>query len=160
MNPQPALSAATFQPLILEEMAIVDLFIDVLKREQQALVEGHADLLTSLAAEKTDCYNRLDRLGRKRQLMLTAAGMAAVPASLTYWLESQALSLQETWQAFLLKAGEARDLNRQNGELINSHMQYNRQALTVLLEISNRASVYGPDGQPRPSGGGRILGKC
>lgn len=159
MNQQSTLTASAFQSLILEEVSAVDRFIDVLKREQQTLVEGHTDLLAMLATEKSECCNSLDRIGRKRLLMLSSAGLAPAPASLKPWLDAQPQGLRDAWQGLLLKAGEARDLNRQNGEIINAHMQHNRQALTVLLEISNRASVYGPDGQPRPSSGGRILGR-
>ena len=159
MNQAAALTPAAFQALVLEELVIVDRFVDVLQREQQALVDGKTDDLSALATDKTDCCNQLDRIGRQRQLMLSTAGLAPVPASLTPWLNTQPQALRDTWEALLTKANEARNLNRQNGELISTRVQHNRQALTVLLEISNRAAVYGPDGQPRPGSGGRILGK-
>ncbi len=160
MTPQSTLTAANFQALVLEETAVVDQFIVVLTREEQALTGSHADQLSSLAAEKSEYCSRLEHISRNRLLMCASAGMAATPSGLASWLKAQPKTLGDSWDTLLLKAGEARSLNRRNGEIIRIHMQHNRQALTVLLEVADRAAVYGPDGQPRPSTGGRILGKC
>lgn len=160
MNPQSTLTLENFQALVLEETTVVEQFIDVLKREEQALTGGNADQLSELAAEKSDYCSRLERIARNRQAMCASAGMTTEPSSLTQWLKAQPGTLRDVWGALLLKAGEARSLNRRNGEIIRIHMQHNRQALTVLLDVADRAAVYGPDGQPRPSTSGRILGKC
>lgn len=160
MNQTQALNPAVFQALAQEETVAVDNFLDVLRREQAALVQGQVDQLPALAEEKNGYCLTLDRFSRRRQQLLAAAGLNASPANLAAWVQAQPDPIRRTWQGLLSKAEEARSLNRQNGEIITSRMQTNQQSLTVLLEISNRAAVYGPDGQPRPVGRGRILGSC
>jgi flagella synthesis protein FlgN len=71
----------------------------------------------------------------------------------------QEQAVRNIWQHLLKLAEEARNINRQNGQLIASRMQSNSQALNVLLSAADRASLYGPDGQPRTGLGGRMLGK-
>ena len=44
-------------------------------------------------------------------------------------------------------AAEARQANKVNGDLIQSRLQNNKQALSALMSVADRASLYGPDGQ-------------
>jgi flagella synthesis protein FlgN len=56
-------------------------------------------------------------------------------------------------------ANQAQQLNTTNGELIQSRMRYNQQALGVLFSSSKNASnLYGPDGQANMGSSGRHLG--
>jgi flagella synthesis protein FlgN len=66
--------------------------------------------------------------------------------------------LRASWQSLLALAAQARNLNILNGKLIGLHMQHNQQAFTALMNASNRAMTYGPDGQQQVGLGGRILG--
>lgn len=105
-------------------------FVDILRREQQALVAGDIDALAPLVAEKTALAEQLNRLsadeaGRCRDL-----------------------------------AEEARALNEANGKLIALRLQHNQQSLNVLLAAESAATTYGPDGQQQSGLGGRILGKA
>jgi flagellar biosynthesis/type III secretory pathway chaperone len=78
-------------------------FIELLRREQTALVNGDIDALAALIPEKTALTERL-------QTLPSAA----------------ASELREL-------AARARDLNETNGKLIAVHIQRNQQALNVLL---------------------------
>lgn len=73
------------------------------------------------------------------------------------WLGGEEAA-RDTWQALLALAARARALNETNGRLIAERLAHNRQALAVLLAAADQAALYGPDGQPRPLGGGRSLG--
>jgi flagella synthesis protein FlgN len=105
-------------------------FIELLRREQTALVNGDIDALAALIPEKTALTERL-------QTLPSAA----------------ASELREL-------AALARDLNETNGKLIAVHIQRNQQALNVLLAAAGHAPTYGPDGQQHASLGGRSLGKA
>ncbi|MDD5297288.1 MAG: flagellar protein FlgN [Rhodocyclaceae bacterium] len=157
MTPQ-ALNPAAFSALADEEARVVAEFVQTLRQEQEALVAGQIDQILPLAEAKEVYCQRLDIYARKRLMLLSGSGLAAGP-KLDAWLERQAPSLQTSWQALLKLADEARNLNRQNGQLISSRMQSNSQALNVLLSAADRTSLYGPDGQPRTGLGGRMLGK-
>jgi flagellar biosynthesis/type III secretory pathway chaperone len=53
----------------------------------------------------------------------------------------------------------AREQRDQHGELINSKMRNNQQALNVLFNSAkNAAGLYGPDGQANLNSSGRHLG--
>lgn len=148
------------QHLVDEEAAALRDFISLLEREQDVLVRGDAEHLLPLAAEKNECFARLATLGGRRNQALAQAGFAADRAGIESWLagRSDLLAARRRWQELLERLGHARDLNRTNGTLIATRLQHNQQALQALLSAANQASLYGPDGQARPAGGGRHLG--
>lgn len=157
MIPQP-LNPVTFSTLAEEESRVVVEFLHVLRQEQEALIAGQIDLILPLSGGKEAYCQRLDRFARQRLVLLSGSGLAA-GETLNNWLKAQDQRVRDTWQHLLKLAEEARNLNRQNGQLIASRMQSNSQALNVLLSAADRASLYGPDGQPRTGLGGRMLGK-
>lgn len=157
MTPQP-LSPAAFRTLAEEEAKVVAAFVQTLHQEQEALVAGQIDQILPLSGAKEVYCQRLDRFARQRLMLLSASGITA-GAALDNWLSAQEQPVRTAWQSLLKLAEEARNINRQNGQLIASRMQSNSQALNVLLSAADRASLYGPDGQPRTGLGGRMLGK-
>ncbi len=105
-------------------------FVDILRREQDALAGGNIDALPPLIAEKTALAERLNRI---------SAAEAAQYRDLV---------------------SEASALNEANGKLIALRLQHNQQALNVLLAAANTVATYGPDGQQHSGVGSRILGKA
>lgn len=105
-------------------------FIDLLRREQTALIEGNIEALAALIPEKSALAERLNGIS---------------PA------EAEALRGLAT---------EARELNDTNGKLIAVLLQRNQQALNVLLAAADNAATYGRDGQPQTGLGSRSLGKA
>jgi flagella synthesis protein FlgN len=108
----------------------LQIFIDILRREQTALAAGDIDALAPLIAEKTALAEQLNQI-----------------------------SVSEAAQ-FRDLANEASALNEANGKLIALRLQHNQQALNVLLAAANSAATYGPDGQQQSGLGSRILGKA
>ena len=157
MTLQP-LDPSAFSALAEAEAKVVAEFVHVLRQEQEALIAGQIDQIQPLASTKESYCKSLDLYARKRLMLLSASGLSA-GTSLSAWLSEQEASVRDPWAALLKIAGEAQDLNRQNGQLIANRMQSNSQALNVLLSAADRASLYGPDGQPRTGLGGRMLGK-
>lgn len=142
-----------------DEVDKIGEFIVLLRREQELLKSGDTDALLPLIEVKTQLADRLAGLAQAREDRLTRQGFAGGRAGMEDWLRRQGTESQRrTWQTLLELAGEARALNEINGKLIGLHMQHNQQAFTALMNATNRAMTYGPDGQQQAGLGGRILG--
>lgn len=150
----------TLQHLLHEEVALLRDFLSLLQREQKTLTDGDIDRLLPLAAEKSALFSRLAALGEARNNSLAAQAMPPDRAGMEAWLAAHAGSgsTRKIWTELLELTLQARELNRVNGNLINTRLANNQQALTTLLAAANQAALYGPDGQARPIGGGRSLG--
>lgn len=154
-NPDPATLHTAFD----EEADALRAFTAVLRREQQALMDGDVDALAAHCEEKSAAFSRLATLGERRT-QLTAGLSLSVGAGIDAWIEQRPAQAPEraSWAKLLRLASGARELNRQNGQLIAARMQHDQQALAVLLAAGGPPAVYGPDGQTRARGRGRHLG--
>lgn len=150
------------QNLLFEETAQLRGFLSLLEREQQALVAGEVDRLLPLAEEKSAHFARLAGLGEARNQALAAESLPPDRKGMEAWLERhpELSGAHRAWQDLLQLTLKAREINQVNGRLIGSRLAGNQQALSVLLAAANQASLYGPDGQARPLGGGRSLGSA
>lgn len=126
------------------------------------MVAGDIDRLTPLVEEKTRVATRLGQFAEQRNQLLTAAALPTTRKGMETWLSRLAPAdpTHKTWQSLITVTAEAQALNESNGKLIAMRMQHNQQALNVLLAAANQASLYGPDGQTKPSGGGRLFGSA
>lgn len=142
-----------------EEVGRLKEFIGLLQREQDLLKQGDTDALLPLIETKTHLADRLSALARAREEQLVRQGFPAGRSGMEDWLQRHGKAAQrQAWQELIVLAREARDLNELNGKLIGLHMQHNQQAFTALMNATNRAMTYGPDGQQHTGLGGRILG--
>lgn len=142
-----------------EEVGRLKEFISLLQREQNLLKQGDTDALLPLIETKTQLAEQLAALARTREAYLTRQGLPAGRTGMEDWLQRHGNAAQyQSWQALLELAREARALNEINGKLIGLNMQHNQQAFTALMNATNRAMTYGPDGQQQAGLGGRILG--
>ena len=142
-----------------EEVGRLKEFIGLLQREQELLKQGDTDALLPLIETKTQLADRLATFARARETYLARQGFPAGRPGMESWLQRHGSDAQrQSWHALLQLAQEARDLNELNGKLIGLHMQHNQQAFTALMNATNRAMTYGPDGQQQAGLGGRILG--
>ena len=141
------------------ELAALEQFIAVLQREQEALISADIQPLPSIAETKQQLAEQLNGLARERAATLASAGFAA--DAVGGWLAGQPQAVRDTWQKLLEQAQIAQRLNQTNGKLIQTHLQYNQQALSTMMNAANAAGVYGPDGQPCSSAGTapRSIGK-
>ncbi len=150
--------AAAFSQIVDSEIAAAQRFVALLEREQQMLIKGEVDDLLDLVREKNGIAAELVRLAAQRKRLLSASGLPDDRQGMAAWFaaHSGASSVHSVWSALLAVAGQARELNRVNGELIQERMQNNAQALEVLLGSNAAANLYGPDGQSAPPSGRRI----
>ncbi|QDX81371.1 hypothetical protein B9N43_09020 [Denitratisoma sp. DHT3] len=159
------IDSAEVSRLIGDELATLGKFIDLLQEEQGKLVAGELEGFEALAASKLAAADRLNGLSTSRDRLLCNAGYPAGREGVEAWLAGppnppSAAESRGAWESLLALAAEARRLNELNGKLIAERLSHNQQALSILTTATNRASLYGPDGQTRVSGGGRKLGSA
>lgn len=155
-------NASPLQDLIAEEVAQLRSFLVLLEQEQQALAGGDVERLLPLVEDKNRLFGRLAELGAARGRTLAAGGFSADRQGMDGWLarHPEETDARRAWQELLTLAERARFLNETNGRLIAARLADNQQALSALMAAANQASLYGPDGQARPLGGGRSLGSA
>ena len=127
-------------------------FVTLLETEQQALLGGQIEQLLTLAGSKTQAVHELNKLADTRSVESEPGGMET-------WLQTHAADRGQVWRDIRQLSTHAQQLNRTNGELIQSKLRHNQQALTVLhLAARSASGLYGPDGQPSLPTSGRTLG--
>ena len=146
------------QQTLVAEAEAVQQFAELLKLEQTSLSSGNTDELPAFAEQKVKLAVHLNTLSAQRNAALATQGLDADRAGVEAWCakhpnENEVVA---AWSRILLVAGEARELNRLNGELIQIRMQYNARALEALQGGKNSLALYGPDGQSTTSGKTRI----
>lgn len=147
--------------LLGDEIATLQEFVRLLRREQELLKQNDSEELLALIESKNEQTDKLGALAQAREKQLTLLDLPAGRAGITAWLDQHANETdRHAWKRLLELTGDARDLNTINGKLIGLHMQHNQQALDALLAATDKASTYGPDGQQQSGLGSRILGKA
>ena len=150
---------ARLAQLIQEERFGLQGFIALLKREEALLVASQIDALAALAEEKTGLYRNLQRLSDERVAMFARLGAKVTDENVRIVL-AKAPDALTAWEEVVALAGEAKERNRVNGQLITERLQNNQQALSVLLAAAEHPQIYGPDGQSRPTSSGRLFGSA
>ncbi len=131
------------------EQAVLERFVEVLETEQQHLVQGNTEALIDLSQQKNQLAAQLSQLAQRRRTLQPAPG---VPAA------SHHPKAQSLWAQLIHLVEKADRLNRTNGELIQVKLRLNQQALSILTGAVAQGAVYGPNGHPAGSSGGRKLG--
>jgi len=146
--------------LFNNELATLRDFVKILEQEQKALVAGEIDRLMPFVEEKTRLAAKLGEFANQRSRLLAAAALPANKQGMEKWLSRlpPADPTHKIWAGLVSISAEAQALNESNGKVIAMLLQHNQQSLNVLLAAANQASLYGPDGQTRPTGGGRLFG--
>ena len=158
MTPAQTSGTASLLKTIGAELAAVEQFVDLLKLEQTELSTGNTDALPELAERKSTLALQLSGLAAQRNAFLAAQGLAADRVGLATWCAKHPAEKKaaQAWDTLRALSGEARELIRVNGELINIRMQYNARALEALRAGSATLDLYGPDGQATTPGNRRI----
>ena len=152
--------AAPLAGLLARELQVLESFVVLLQREQELLASGATELLTALSAEKSGTTRELSNLAAARDGELARLGHLQGRAGMDAWATGADSNGRDNWLRLLDLAARARALNEANGKLIALQLQHNQQALNVLMAAVDQAVTYGPDGQQKPSGGGRSLGSA
>jgi flagellar biosynthesis protein FlgN len=137
------------------ELAALRKFVVLLTSEQQCLLGHDSEGLLALSEAKMQAAMQLTEIGNARRKNLLANGTDSMES----WIVRHAPGSLPVWREIRKLAAQAQHLNTTNGELINSGMRHNQQALNALHNAAKSAAgLYGPDGQANLSSSGRHLG--
>jgi len=132
--------------------------VDLMKQEQQLLMAADADALAELTPGKVALVQELAQLSRQRHATLGGMGFEAGEAGMEAWVVSHAnAETRAQWSALLSATGEAKELNRVNGLLINRQLAHNQTVLQALRTPTGAAesTLYGSKGQTFGAGAAR-----
>jgi flagellar biosynthesis protein FlgN len=137
---------------------LVKAFGELLRAEQQALIDGNVDALAELGRGKANLLEESIRLAAARDDCLRDAGLPAGQPGMESWIAAHPAA-RAAWGNFLDGARTARELNRANGTLIAIRLGHTNQALAVLLARTSDAGLtYAADGRTNVARASRALG--
>ena len=140
---------------VLQEQQHLGSLIELMKQEQQLLVAADADGLADTTPRKNALLQALADLSAQRHAALAAAGCEGSEAGMEPWLAVGGnAEARAQWEALLVLAREAKELNRVNGMLINKQLAHNQGVLNALRMPAgaDAGGVYGASGQALGSG--------
>jgi len=154
--------SAALLAAIAAETAALQRFIAVLEQEQRLLIGGDADAVLPLLEQKTALIAELGAAGQQREAALQTLGIGISKDAVDAWITTTPADFQAHWQSLLELAQNANRLNSTNGQLINTRLQYNQQALSILMNAAGNLGddTYGPDGHKTTGSGSRTLGSA
>lgn len=151
-------SATQLLTALTAEHAALLKFVALLEREQGMLVDNLTDQLLELSEQKSTSAMSLNEFAQTRRTLLQKDIPQLSADSIHAWLTKHSPEGLPIWKKILVLAKRSQHLNHTNGELIQMKLRHNQQSLVVLSNAVNKANLYGPDGQPNFSPGGRLLG--
>lgn len=125
-------------------------FIDILRKEQQALIEGKIEEIDFFASDKSRLIDELIQLDDQRTQYLKKQGLIIEKNNINNWLIGQSSNqpiIGKLWNDLLELAEIAQKLNQANGLIISSRLQHNQRAYAALQSAAGNVSYYGPKGQ-------------
>jgi flagella synthesis protein FlgN len=143
------------------ELKMTEAFLEVLKKEQEALVGGDIEHLETLPRDKAELVMQLAKLARKRDQHLISRGLTPDRKGMEALLADNhdAKTATAKWHELLRLAESVQQLNQTNGEIIATRLRHNHQALTVLQGAAGTTPLYGPTGKTFTLKGSRQLGQ-
>lgn len=143
---------------LADEQQHIAALVELMKQEQQLLIDADADGLAQLTPHKAQLVQQVAALSAVRHRALGVAGFAAGESGMEPWLAvSGDAAVRARWDGLLELTREAKELNRVNGMLINKQMAHTQNVLSALRPASPSADagVYGASGQTMTGGASR-----
>lgn len=125
-------------------------FIEILKKEESALVDGKIEKIDYLASDKSRLIEELIKLDDHRNEYLQKQGLPLEKSSINTWLAEQhsgQSDIKTLWNELLDLAKIAQQINHSNGLIISTQLQHNQRAFSALHCAAGSVSLYGPKGQ-------------
>lgn len=137
----------SLQRCLEQEAELVRRFIEVLRREAQALAAAdQADALTATTHQKGEFARVLEQASHERRTRLGELGLedgrAGLDAAAHMWP-----ALQPACQALFELATQANQLNTNNGKIIDMYLQYNQRAIDTLRRLAGIDHLYDASGR-------------
>lgn len=149
-------SASSPSDSLGEEFSAGKALLQLLKTEQELLIQADVDGLARLTEDKAKTVARMSELALRRHRSLAAAGFEASEAGMQNWVKGKSLA-EKSWNELLEVGRQAKEQNRVNGMLITQHMARTQNALKILQGTPQGGNLYGPDGQSTSQSSRRTL---
>jgi len=125
-------------------------FLQLLEREQSALVAGDHDHLLAFTEQKAAQILELRRFSDARSRLLAAHGLRADKDGMSAWIERHAdPQVCRIWDEIKSLGAQIRAINEVNGALVAARLKHNQAAIAALQAAARSSGVYGPDGGTR-----------
>ena len=128
------------------ELERAEAFVTLLKREQDALINGDIDALTLLSAEKISVVDQLMQLHETRSQLLTASNSQIETTEFNVLLPSNSVSAANIAQRCQTLLQSAKQLNQTNETILAHWLRQTRQSLQALRGAAGQAELYNPKG--------------
>lgn len=145
-----ALSPLDFTSILETEKNTLEIFIEILKKEEDALIQGKIEKIDSLASNKSHLIEKLIQIDNQRNEYLQNQGLTIEKAAIKNWLQEQYADQSEVqvlWDELLALAHVAQKINQSNGLIVWTRLQHNQRAFSALHGAAGNISLYGPKGQ-------------
>lgn len=145
-----ALFQLDFTSILEAEKTALENFIEVLKREEIALIHGKIEQIDSLTSTKSYLAEELMQIDHKRNQYIQSQGITLEWANINRWLQekySGRLEVQILWSEMLALANIAQIINYSNGLMISNRLQHIERAYAALHCAAGNISLYGSKGQ-------------
>lgn len=139
--------SSSFTSVLEAEKNTIRKFIEILKKEEDALIQGKIEEIDYLSSNKSRLIEKLIQIDGHRNEYLQNQGLALEKNSMSSWIEKQHLGIQSLWNELLALAKIAQKISHSNGLIISTHLQYNQRAFAALHCAAGNVSLYGPRGQ-------------
>jgi len=128
-------------------------FLQLLEREQSALVAGDHDHLMAFTEQKAARILELRRYSDSRSRLLASQGLRTDKDGMSAWIEQHADDAsRKLWDEIKTLAAQVRATNDINGMLVAARLKHNQSAIAALQAAAHSSGVYGPDGATRLTG--------
>lgn len=147
------LHTACFVEKLKTEKITFESFIEILKKEENALIEGKIEEIDYFVSNKSRLIEKLIQFDENRNEYIKKQDLFLEKSSIDNWLTELAKknsSLSEIkilWNELLSLARIAQQLSYSNGLMISSQLQYNQHALAAIHCAAGNVYLYGPKGQ-------------
>ena len=150
------LTGAEFAASLRLERDAVKTFVEILQKEQNALIQGGGEDLDFLASNKAQMVKQLADFGELRNRYLESRGLARDSKGMDAWLAENSASKTSAersgtsstvWSDLLRLARIAQQLNQTNGAIIETRLQNYQRAFAALQGAAGITALYGPKGQ-------------
>jgi flagella synthesis protein FlgN len=148
--------------LITGELTSLEALQRILQQEQQALLAADVTSIEALTAQKNRALDQQSDITRQRQLFTQQhAGVNSI-AALQHMATrlGMAQDIAGPLKKLQVLADQCRNLNRDNGRLIQQRQQHTQGALQVLRQSGDAPATYSGRGKTEAANRPRTLGKA
>lgn len=137
--------------LLRQETDLTRQLLELLDREFAAITNRDFPAFEQLINEKSMCIEQLDLLEQERIALTESAGYKPGPDGMLYFLQwcDPQKNISPRWDGLLGLAGQCRDRNRRNHQLVEMCSQNTRDVLRILRGEEPGATTYQADGDTR-----------